>query len=181
MKFRDGKIKKEHHMIDGALPWLEDLSEIDGVTDIIPGVIDVTNSRERGVYYKYATRTGCKLLLKNSGALQEVFVVTTNPELVSAWATKLSEPLRRYQSEKEVPGRQKKQSAGAQEILQDKESRRDSLRYGIPEDVKLVEINQKLRDAYVDSLAVSGDPRLAQSLSPEVVEALLKMKDGLDA
>ena len=72
MKFRRNKIKREHTIIDGALDWLEELSKLKHVKDIIPGVIDVTNSRERGITYQYETTTGCKLLLKNGGSVQRL-------------------------------------------------------------------------------------------------------------
>jgi Predicted metal-binding protein len=85
MKFRRNKVKREHGLIQNALPWLENLSLLSEVTDIIPGVIDVSHSSERGVVYKYKTRTGCKLLLKSNGSIQEVFVVTKNPACVEEW------------------------------------------------------------------------------------------------
>lgn len=85
MKHRRNKVKREHGIIQNALPWLENLSCLPEVTDIIPGVIDVNRSSERGIVYKYKTQTGCKLLLKSSGSIQEAFVVTKNPERVLEW------------------------------------------------------------------------------------------------
>lgn len=88
MKYRRNKVKREHGIIQNALPWLENLSRLLEVTDIIPGVIDVNHSSERGIVYKYETQTGCKLLLKSNGSIQEAFVVTRNPALVQAWVEK---------------------------------------------------------------------------------------------
>ena len=72
-------------MIQNALQWLENLGRLSEVTDIIPGVIDVSHSSGRGIVYKYVTQTGCKLLVKSNGSIQEVFVVTKNPACVQAW------------------------------------------------------------------------------------------------
>lgn len=85
MKYRRNKVKREHGIIQDALGWLEELSENPEVTDIIPGVIQVSRSPERGIVYKYETRTGCKILLKSNGSIQEAFVVTQNPEFVQGW------------------------------------------------------------------------------------------------
>lgn len=85
MKHRRNKVKREHGIIQDALTWLENLSRLSEVTDIIPGVIDVNRSSERGIVYKYKTQTGCKLLLKSSGSIQEAFVVTKSPERVLEW------------------------------------------------------------------------------------------------
>jgi len=81
-------VKREHGIIENALQWLESLSRLTEVTDIIPGVIDVNRSSERGIVYKYETQTGCKLLLKSSGSIQEAFVVTKYPERVLEWVNK---------------------------------------------------------------------------------------------
>lgn len=93
MKFRHNKIKREHSIIDGGLDWLEDLSKHREISDIIPGVINITNSRERGATYQYETPTGCKILLKNGGSIQEAFVVTENPQVVKDWAAKITQEL----------------------------------------------------------------------------------------
>lgn len=85
MKYRRNKVKREHGIIEDALMWLEDLSRNPAVTDIIPGVIEVSRSPERGIVYKYETQTGCKLLLKSNGSIQEAFVVTKNPSAVQQW------------------------------------------------------------------------------------------------
>lgn len=88
MKHRRNKVKREHGIIQNALYWLERLSCLAEVTDIIPGVIDVNRSSEKGIVYKYETQTGCKLLLKSNGSIQEAFVVTKYPERIQAWVTK---------------------------------------------------------------------------------------------
>lgn len=85
MKHRRNKVKREHGIIQDALTWLEELSRNSEVTDIIPGVIEVSRSPERGIVYKYETQTGCKILLKSNGSIQEAFVVTKSPDLVRRW------------------------------------------------------------------------------------------------
>jgi len=85
MKYRRNKVKREHGIIQNALLWLENLGRLVEVVDIIPGVIDVSHSSERGIVFKYETQTGCKLLLKSNGSIQEVFVVTKDPNRVQEW------------------------------------------------------------------------------------------------
>ncbi|WP_242825388.1 DUF2103 domain-containing protein [Desulfitobacterium dichloroeliminans] len=67
------------------MDWLEELSQNPQISDIIPGVIQVNRSPERGIVYKYETQTGCKILLKSNGSIQEAFVVTQEPEFVRQW------------------------------------------------------------------------------------------------
>jgi hypothetical protein len=85
MKYRRNKVKREHGIIQDALIWLEELGRSSEVNDIIPGVIQVSRSPERGIAYKYETQTGCKILLKSNGSIQEAFVVTKNPDFVRQW------------------------------------------------------------------------------------------------
>lgn len=92
LKYRRNKVKREHGIIQNALLWLENLGRLSDVVDIIPGVIDVSHSSERGIVYKYETQTGCKLLLKSNGSIQEVFVVTKNPACVQEWVRQVFPP-----------------------------------------------------------------------------------------
>ncbi|WP_425802091.1 DUF2103 domain-containing protein [Desulfitobacterium sp. Sab5] len=85
MKYRRNKVKREHGIIHDALTWLEELGQCADVSDIIPGVIEVSRSPEKGIVYKYQTQTGCKLLIKSNGSIQEAFVVTKNPDSVKKW------------------------------------------------------------------------------------------------
>ena len=198
MKFRHKKIKREHSIIKGALSWLEDLSKNSVVEDIIPGVIDVTNSPERGVVYKYETQTGCKLLLKSGGAIQEAFVVTKNPKVVEDWATRIMEEISMIESSiqgdfssKEEPENKpsttkktpkKVPSTAGKDNVQALEIKKPNLLTGIKEDYRLVEINMGLRDSYVDSLASMADlddPKLEDSLKPPMRDALKKLQKGL--
>ncbi|RJE48339.1 MULTISPECIES: DUF2103 domain-containing protein [unclassified Dehalobacter] len=204
MKFRRNKIKREHSIITGALDWLEDLSKYREITDIIPGVIDVTNTRERGAAYQYETPTGCKILLKNGGSVQEAFVVTRNPEVVREWAAKLMGEINYFQanleetwdalsqkdhqktetrsSKPKASDRTKSAKGSVRETSETLLSSRDALLVGIKEDYQLVEINQGLRDSYVESLASMGDlkdPKLEDGLQLEMRQALEKLQEKL--
>ncbi|NLI91806.1 MAG: hypothetical protein GX434_06235 [Peptococcaceae bacterium] len=202
MKFRQNKIKREHSIINGGLDWLEELSKKREVTDIIPGVIDITNSRERGIFYQYETPTGCKLFMKNGGAIQEVFVVTQKPEVVQAWIAKIMEELSLLEAalvtenmdlsksaEQELPKKVKPKTSKPNNPLRSAEnsketllSKRDGLLSGIKEEYQLVEINQGLRDSYVDSLASMADldnPTIEDALEPSVKDALENLQENL--
>lgn len=85
MKHRAGssKIKYEHTMIQGLRNFLEkEIEPLDYVEAIFPGEIKRTKGAGSGfkVRFKYATKTGVKLLAYAPSLVQEVFVVTKNPE-----------------------------------------------------------------------------------------------------
>jgi hypothetical protein len=85
LKHRAGssKIKYEHTMIHGLREFLEkELEPLDYVEAIFPGEIRRTKgiSSKFNVRFKYATKTGVKLLAYAPSVVQEVFVVTKDPE-----------------------------------------------------------------------------------------------------
>lgn len=86
MRHRAGssKIKYEHHMIGGLRRYLEDrLEPMAEVRSIIPGRISRvrgTGRSELQVRFQYATDTGAKLIARGPGVVQEVFVVTRDPQ-----------------------------------------------------------------------------------------------------
>lgn len=90
-KYRENKIKQEHTIINDILPLLEEIARLPMVKSIIPGRIN----RRKGsgiqpyLQLKYKTPSGIKLLGKNSSSLQEVFVVTDEPEALIALLKKM--------------------------------------------------------------------------------------------
>ena len=83
MKHRKNKIKRQHGIIKGLRRYLEDyVSYLDSVDGIIPGEIRVGKTRGENlvVRYKYSTVSGAKLLARSGTSVQEVFVVTSDPE-----------------------------------------------------------------------------------------------------
>jgi hypothetical protein len=82
-KYRSNKIKKEHTIIEDILPLLESISVFPEIKSIIPGRINQRSSSSGLKAYlqiKYNTRSGLKLLAKNSSSVQEVFVVTSDAD-----------------------------------------------------------------------------------------------------
>lgn len=74
------KIKYEHNMIQGLRQLLEQIEPWDEIKSIIPGEIRPTRShRPLSLDVKYDTPTGVKCLAKSGSAVQEVFIVTSNP------------------------------------------------------------------------------------------------------
>jgi len=124
LKYRRNKVKREHGIIQNALLWLENLGRLSEVTDIIPGVIDVSHSSERGIVFKYETQTGCKLLLKSNGSVQEVFVVTKDPTRVQEWV-KREFPPDSSPSVSKVTSRSKLQSIPRMKLFKNKASTSD--------------------------------------------------------
>ncbi len=85
MKYRKNKIKQEHGIIKGLKKFLEhEVSSLDSVEGIIPGRIKVgkTPGEKLIVTYQYSTVSGAKLIARSGTSVQEVFVITNDPEKV---------------------------------------------------------------------------------------------------
>ena len=82
-KYSRGKVKLEHHLIEGADKYIRKLERLRSVKTIIPGRIfrNQKGSGQKGLFLKYETPSGWKLLLKNGSTVQEIFVVTDDREL----------------------------------------------------------------------------------------------------
>ncbi len=83
MKHRKNKIKRQHGIIKGLKRFLEDrLSTQDFVESIIPGEIKVARKTGENleVRYRYSTVSGAKLIARSGTSVQEVFVVTSDPD-----------------------------------------------------------------------------------------------------
>jgi hypothetical protein len=85
-KYRKGKVKLEHHLIEGAEEYIKELEKLESVKGIIPGRIyrNQKGKGQKGLFLKYETPSGWKLLLKNGSTVQEIFVITDNKELFKA-------------------------------------------------------------------------------------------------
>jgi hypothetical protein len=85
-KYRKGKIKLEHHLIEEAEQFIKTLESFKSVKTIIPGRIfrNQKGRGQKGLFLKYETPSGWKLLLKNGSTIQEIFVVTEDKELFKA-------------------------------------------------------------------------------------------------
>jgi len=84
-KYRAGKIKREHSVIEELWPALERIAASDLVTSIIPGPISPLNSRGFDITFQRYTDTGLRLLAKNGSAIQEVYVVAPDKEAALRW------------------------------------------------------------------------------------------------
>jgi hypothetical protein len=84
-KYRAGKIKREHSVIEHLWPVLERIAASDLVTSIIPGPISPLKSKGFEITFQRFTDTGLRLLAKNGSAIQEVYVVAPEKESVLHW------------------------------------------------------------------------------------------------
>jgi hypothetical protein len=84
-KYRAGKIKREHHVIERVWPVLERMAECELIASIIPGPISPLNARGFEVTFQRFTDTGLRLLAKNGSAVQEVWVVTDAKDAALHW------------------------------------------------------------------------------------------------
>ena len=83
MKHRKNKIKRQHGIIKGLKKFLEkEISSHDFVRGVIPGEIKVGNSTGETlkIRYQYETQSGAKLIAVSGNSVQEIFVVTNEPE-----------------------------------------------------------------------------------------------------
>ncbi len=81
-KYRQDKIKRQHHVVEGLEPGLELLNNLDLVDGIIPAVIRRKKGGTLGFTFQYYTPSGLKLIGRSGGAVQEVFVITKQPQAV---------------------------------------------------------------------------------------------------
>jgi len=88
MKYRNHKIKKEHHILEGFEKILNKMSQEIPVKAIIPGVINKVNKANKGdlrITFQYPTQTGAKILLKKGSSVQECFVVIEEIEILKEY------------------------------------------------------------------------------------------------
>lgn len=83
MKLRKKGVKREHSTIKDIIPLLESITKRSEVSAIIPGRIKpiVGNYPSPRLEFKTRTPSGIKCIAKSSRSVQEVFIITTNPEL----------------------------------------------------------------------------------------------------
>jgi hypothetical protein len=81
---KSSKLRYEHALIEGLRPVLESIAPWEEIHSIIPGRIKSTRGSKRQIRLeiKYFTGTGLKVLAKTGTAVQEVFFVTANPQVV---------------------------------------------------------------------------------------------------
>ena len=83
MRHRKNKIKRQHGIIKGLKKFLEhNVSSLDSVEGVIPGRIKVgkTPGENLMVSYQYSTVSGAKLIARSGTSVQEVFVITNDPD-----------------------------------------------------------------------------------------------------
>ncbi|NQT49024.1 MAG: DEAD/DEAH box helicase [Chloroflexi bacterium] len=84
MRYRgSSKIKHEHSMLPGVRDFLEsELESLEYIQTIVPGRIKKAKKFTPGlqIRYGYPVKGGAKILVYSTGAVQEVFVVTSQPE-----------------------------------------------------------------------------------------------------
>ncbi len=83
MKHRKNKIKRQHGIIKDLKKFLEkEVASKDFVSGVIPGRITVGNAtgEKLKIRYQYSTKSGAKLIAVSGSSVQEIFVITGEPE-----------------------------------------------------------------------------------------------------
>ncbi|MEA1998635.1 MAG: DUF2103 domain-containing protein [Euryarchaeota archaeon] len=78
LKYVRHGIKREHRIIEGILPLLERISDMDGVAKVIPALIShsqVRGSEQPELRFQRETPSGFKLLAHSKRSIQEIFIV----------------------------------------------------------------------------------------------------------
>lgn len=83
-RYRSKGVKREHSIIAGLLPLLERIAAHPAVSGITPGRIEVTRGASPRLELRYGTPTisGMKLAARRGRTVQEVFIVTREPDVV---------------------------------------------------------------------------------------------------
>ena len=71
-------VKREHGIIEGILPLLEQISKLEGVEKVIPALIyrsSVRRSKQPELRLQRETPSGFKLLAHSKRSIQEIFIV----------------------------------------------------------------------------------------------------------
>lgn len=82
MRHRDGKVKVMHTIIGDYGRVLRQIAELDEVESILTGTIAPSKSYKESLTFQYFTDNGLKLLAKTTTAVQEIFIVTSTPDLL---------------------------------------------------------------------------------------------------
>ncbi|MBI4433919.1 hypothetical protein HY632_04030 [Candidatus Uhrbacteria bacterium] len=79
------KVKLEHAMIRGLRPFLEQMGAWEEIDAITPGRIAKTRGAQEALELRvqYKTPSGLKCKAHAGQAVQEVFIVTTQPDVVA--------------------------------------------------------------------------------------------------
>ncbi|MCY0898722.1 MAG: DUF2103 domain-containing protein [Firmicutes bacterium] len=81
-KYRQQKVKRQHHVLAELEPGLKMLSAIPSVDGVIPGIIKPKAGGSLGFTFQYFTQSGFKLIGRAGGACQELFVITRDARAV---------------------------------------------------------------------------------------------------
>lgn len=82
MRHRDGKVKIMHTIIGDYGRVLRQMAELDEVESILTGTISPSKSYKESLTFQYFTDNGLKLLAKTTTAVQEIFIVTSTPDVL---------------------------------------------------------------------------------------------------
>lgn len=82
MRHRDGKLKIMHTIIGDFAKVLRQIASLEIIESVLTGTIAPSKSYKDTLTFQYYTDNGLKLLAKTTTAVQEIFIVTAQPELL---------------------------------------------------------------------------------------------------
>lgn len=82
MRHRDGKLKVMHTIIGDFAKTLRQIAELETVESILTGTIAPSKGYREELTFQYFTDNGLKLLARTTTAVQEIFIVASQPDLL---------------------------------------------------------------------------------------------------
>ncbi len=172
MRHRDGKLKVMHTIIGDFGKILRQIASLDEVESILTGTIAPSKSYKDTLTFQYFTDNGLKLLAKTTSAVQEIFIVTSVPDVLLDELQKMGFIDVERADVRHNPPRRRKRSG---------EDRRDEARDDLV-DAPLAVANsgRKAKAEKKPAALDSSDPlTVKQMLSKDALCALMKLKDDV--
>ncbi|MCY0877039.1 MAG: DUF2103 domain-containing protein [Firmicutes bacterium] len=172
MRHRDGKLKVMHTIIGDFGRVLRQIAELDEIESILTGTIAPSKSYRESLTFQYFTDNGLKLLAKTTTAVQEIFIVTSVPDLLLDELQKMGYVEAQREDVKHGAGRKSRRrtSRSARETEgQQSTADRAGHRQG-----------KSTQGAVKPGTTPAGeaDPlTLGQHLNPEAIAALMRVKE----
>lgn len=174
MRHRDGKLKTMHTIIGDFGKVLRQIAVLDEVESILTGTIAPSKSYKESLTFQYFTDNGLKLLAKTTTAVQEIFIVTTAPDLLLDEIQKMGYLDREREDVRHNAPHRRKHGNRSDRDLAHKENPHSEATANESATA------EKTNDGAARLRAESSDPlTLRQRLNPQALSALMKLKEDV--
>lgn len=173
MRRRDGKLKILHTIIGDFGRILRQAAEIEEIDSILTGEISPSKSYREVLQFQYFTDNGLKLLAKTTTAVQEIFIVSGQPDLVLDELVKAGFVDLEQEDVKHGDPHKRRNRGSRRENRPEASDRHRASRAEASHPVRPGGNKEPVASA-------SGEPlTLRQRLAPDTLAALMKVKDAV--